>query len=333
MRKGLILLGLLFLWTASPAKAELNIGISVSVFPQLEMVPGYPVYYAPGLDSNYFFYDGSYWVYQDDGWYSSYWYNGPWEYMDPEFVPLFVLRVPVRYYRRPPMYFRGWQSDAPPRWGDHWGSSWSQRRSGWDRWDHRAAPAPAPLPVYQRQYSGNRYPPVSQQRELQQRNYNYHPTEERHVGRERPQQSPRAAAPSPSPVSRPQQQQQQRPQESRRPDQQKQDQQKQAQQTQQRQRDSQQQQNRQKQDQQKQDQQKQDQQKQDQQKQTQQAQQRQHDTQQQNQQQQRREQSQQPQPQQRQPQQKQDEQKQQPPRRPAKPDQDKPGRQARWEAQ
>jgi len=219
MRKGLLLLGLLVLWTASPARAELNIGINVSIFPQLERVPGYPVYYAPGLESNYFFYDGSYWVYQDDGWYSSYWYNGPWEYMDPEFVPLFVLRVPVRYYRRPPLYFRGWQSDAPPRWGDHWGRDWSQRRSGWDRWDRRAAPAPAPLPVYQRQYSGNRYPPVSQQRELQSRNYNYHPAEERHVGRDRPQQSTRDAAPSPSSVSRPQQQQQ-RQQESRRPEQQ-----------------------------------------------------------------------------------------------------------------
>ena len=219
MRKGLLLLGLLVLWTASPARAELNIGINVSIFPQLERVPGYPVYYAPGLESNYFFYDGSYWVYQDDGWYSSYWYNGPWEYMDPEFVPLFVLRVPVRYYRRPPLYFRGWQSDAPPRWGDHWGRDWSQRRSGWDRWDRRAAPAPAPLPVYQRQYSGNRYPPVSQQRELQSRNYNYHPAEERHVGRDRPQQSTRDAAPNPSPVSRPQQQQQ-RQQESRRPEQQ-----------------------------------------------------------------------------------------------------------------
>ena len=220
MRKGLILLGLLFLWTAHPAKAELHIGINVSIFPQLERVPGYPVYYAPGLDSNYFFYEGSYWVYQDDGWYSSYWYNGPWEYMDPEFVPLFVLRVPVRYYRRPPVYFRGWQSDAPPRWGDHWGRDWSQRRSGWDRWDRRAAPAPAPLPVYQRQYSGNRYPVASQQRELQSRNYSYHPAEERRVSRDRPQQSTRDAAPNPASVSRPHQPQQRQPQQ--RPDEQRQ---------------------------------------------------------------------------------------------------------------
>ena len=42
-------------------------------------VPGYPVYYAPDIGGNYFFYDGRYWVYQDDNWYSSSWYNGPWD--------------------------------------------------------------------------------------------------------------------------------------------------------------------------------------------------------------------------------------------------------------
>ena len=41
-------------------------------------VPGYPVYYAPGLVSNYFFNDGMYWVYQDDNRYASSWHNGPW---------------------------------------------------------------------------------------------------------------------------------------------------------------------------------------------------------------------------------------------------------------
>jgi hypothetical protein len=172
MRRGLVLLGLL-LWAASPARAELRIGIHVSLFPQMVMVPGYPVYYAPELESNYFFYEGAYWVYDSDNWYSSSWYDGPWELVSPEFVPLYVLRVPVRYYRRPPRYFGGWQPDAPPRWGEHWGSSWSQRRSGWDRWDRRAIPAPAPLPVYQRQYSGALYPHVDEQRVLHSRNYNY----------------------------------------------------------------------------------------------------------------------------------------------------------------
>lgn len=69
-----------------------------------------------------------------------------------------------------------WRSDAPPRWGDHWGHDWEQRRSGWDRWNRNAVPAPAPLPAYQRQYSGERYPrQVEQQQSLQQRNYRYQP--------------------------------------------------------------------------------------------------------------------------------------------------------------
>ena len=155
---------------------NVSIGINLPAYPQLVRVPGYPVYYAPRLDANFFFYDSMYWVYQDDNWYASSWYNGPWGFVEPEFVPVFVLRIPVRYYRQPPAYFRGWRSDAPPRWGDHWGHDWEQRRSGWDKWNRRAAPAPAPLPVYQRQYSGDRYPrQVEQQQELQQQRYRYQP--------------------------------------------------------------------------------------------------------------------------------------------------------------
>lgn len=154
---------------------NVSIGINVPVYPQLVLVPGYPVYYAPGVDSNYFFYDGMYWVYQDDNWYASSWYNGPWALVSPEAVPVYILRVPVRYYRRPPAYFGGWGRDAPPRWGEHWGHDWEQRHSGWDRWNRRAAPPPAPLPVYQRQYSGNRYPPAEQQRILHSQRYQYQP--------------------------------------------------------------------------------------------------------------------------------------------------------------
>src|SRR4029077_18511034 len=130
---------------------------------------------APRMRSNYFFYDGMYWVYTDDNWYASSWYNGPWALVAPEVVPLYVLRVPVRYYRSPPPYFRGGRADAPPRWGQHWGNAWEQRRSGWDRWDRRSAPAAAPQPVYQRQYSGDRYTRVGQQEALHNQNYRYQP--------------------------------------------------------------------------------------------------------------------------------------------------------------
>ena len=77
--------------------------------------------------------------------------------------PYYVLRVPVRYYRRPPQYFRGWSHDEPPRWGQYYGAQWEQERHGWDTWNRKSAPPPAPLPVYQRQYSGDRYPRYEQQ--------------------------------------------------------------------------------------------------------------------------------------------------------------------------
>ncbi len=152
-----------------------SIGINLPSYPELVPVPGYPVYYAPQVNSNYFFYDGMYWAYQRDHWYASSWYNGPWGFVAPEAVPLFVLRVPVRYYRQPPTYFRGWGSDAPPRWGEHWGNAWAQSHRGWDNWNRNAVPAPAPLPAYQRQYSGNRYPAAAQQWALQNQNYRYQP--------------------------------------------------------------------------------------------------------------------------------------------------------------
>ena len=155
-----------------------QIGINLPVYPQLVPVPGYPVYYAPQADGNYFFYDGLYWVYAEDNWYESDWYNGPWRAVAPDYVPLFVLRVPVRYYRRPPSYFEGWVADSPPRWGEHWGRSWEEHHDRWDRWDRRSAPAAAPLPTYQRQFSESRYPRAEeQQRSIRQQSYHYSPRE------------------------------------------------------------------------------------------------------------------------------------------------------------
>ena len=156
----------------------LSIGINMPAYPDLVPIPGYPVYYDPRVNSNYFFYDGLYWVYNADNWYASTWYNGPWQAVAPQDVPVYVLRVPVRYYRQPPVYFHGWREDAPPRWGEHWGNDWASRHAGWDRWDRRSAPAAAPLPVYQRQYSGDRYPrAIEQQQTLRTQNYHYQPRE------------------------------------------------------------------------------------------------------------------------------------------------------------
>jgi hypothetical protein len=183
MRYALIAL-LVVLGSVSPVAAQVSvgiglpgvsIGINLPVFPELVVVPQYPVYYAPRGDVNLFFYDGLYWAYQRDNWYASSWYNGPWGLVGPEGVPAFILRIPVRYYRHPPAAWAGWRSDAPPRWGERWGHEWEQRRAGWDQLDRRTAHAPAPLPVYQRQYSGDRYPRVEQQQALQREKYRYQP--------------------------------------------------------------------------------------------------------------------------------------------------------------
>lgn len=210
IRNGLMALAVVLCTiTSAAAQVSVNvglpgvsIGINQPAYPELVVVPGYPVYYAPQVNANYFFYDGMFWVYDQDNWYASTWYNGPWEVVDPDTVPLFILRIPVRFYRQPPSYFRGWNADAAPRWGDHWGEAWQQHRSGWDTWNHSSVPAPAPLPVYQRQYSGNRYPAAAQQQVLQSQNYRYRPQDtvaqhyyQAHGAQSAPAASPARAAP------------------------------------------------------------------------------------------------------------------------------------------
>ncbi|MEQ6292278.1 hypothetical protein ACFPAG_16865 [Vogesella sp. GCM10023246] len=198
----------------------ISIGINLPMFPSLVRVPGYPVYYAPQVDVNFFFYDGLYWVYEDDRWYAGSWYNGPWAEVEPEYVPLFILRVPIRYYRRPPVYFRDWRVDRPPRWDDRWGSDWARRHSGWDRWSRFSAPPPAPLPIYQRDYSGSRYPgSVEQQYTIRSQSYRYQPREpviqQHYQLRNQPQeerQRPQQQVPQRQQQQQPPWQQQQAPQ-------------------------------------------------------------------------------------------------------------------------
>jgi len=160
------------------AAPGVQIGIQLPIYPEFERIPGYPVYYAPRVAANFFFYDGLYWVFHIDTWYASSWYDGPWYRVDPYAVPLFVLRVPVRYYRLPPPYFRAWRPDAPPHWGERWGREWQERRRDWDRWDRRSAPPPAPLPGYQLKYPQSRYPQEQErQRQIHAEEYRYRPRE------------------------------------------------------------------------------------------------------------------------------------------------------------
>ena len=192
MRKGLAALAILVSAAgtaalAPPASAQVSfgfstpgfsIGVNLNSYPELVRIPGYPVYYAPNLGTNYFFYDGMYWVFDGTNWYASTWYDGPWEIVYPDEVPFFLLRVPVRYYVAPPVYFRSWSVSGPPRWGEHWGRRWEERHRNWDRWNRNDVPPPAPLPTYQRQYTGNRYPTLAEQHALESSRYHYRPRDQ-----------------------------------------------------------------------------------------------------------------------------------------------------------
>jgi len=182
--KRLLLAALLAFSTIFPAAAQeyYDIDVDLPQYPEMQPIPESPVYYAPGVDSNYFYYDGLYWDYYNDGWYASPWYNGPWSFVDPVYVPTYVLWVPIAYYRRPPHYFHGWRSNGPPHWGERWGRDW-QRRHNQVYGGRQASNTRAPLPQYQRQYNRANYPrAIPQQAAIHNQHFNYQPRE--NIGRQ-----------------------------------------------------------------------------------------------------------------------------------------------------
>ena len=122
MRQILALAAGLSLMAASPAAADgVRIVISVPVPapptvvitpprpplvvvapPQLAVVPGSPVFYAPGASMNFFASGGRYYTFHEGAWFVATTYGSPWETIAPARVPRPVLAVPVAYYKVPP---------------------------------------------------------------------------------------------------------------------------------------------------------------------------------------------------------------------------------------
>ena len=123
----------------SPAQVSVNIGINLPAPPPLVVIPSSPVQYAPAVEGNYFFYGSEYYVFDGGQWYVSPVYNGPWVVLAPEFIPMPLLQVPVRFYRRPPPAWRAWRHEAPPQWAPAWGQRWQERRH-----EGQAQPRPEP---------------------------------------------------------------------------------------------------------------------------------------------------------------------------------------------
>jgi WXXGXW repeat (2 copies) len=107
---------------AQDVKIDIGIGtppvppIVVTTPPQLVVVPGTSVYYAPDVPTNYFFYKGRYYTLVNNAWYTAPVYNGPWVVIQVGKVPPPVLTVPVEYYKIPPGHLKG---KGPPPWAGH----------------------------------------------------------------------------------------------------------------------------------------------------------------------------------------------------------------------
>ena len=133
MRRTIVVAALLMasvggLLSPAPAWADsVSIGVNIGTSPppspvvvlpappQLVVVPGTPVYYAPGVSLNFSFYSGRFYTFHNEAWFYSTAYNGPWTFVVLEQVPRPILAVPVAYYRVPPGH---WKKNGPPPWAE-----------------------------------------------------------------------------------------------------------------------------------------------------------------------------------------------------------------------
>ena len=101
---------------ASAVAGDVTIHIDVGTPPQLVVVPGTSVYYAPDVPVNYFFYKGRYYTVANGAWFTAPVYNGPWTVVQIGQVPPPILAVPMEYYHIPPGHLK---KPGPPPWAGH----------------------------------------------------------------------------------------------------------------------------------------------------------------------------------------------------------------------
>jgi hypothetical protein len=110
------------------ARADVNVGVTIGVPPavvvapvpppvivtppQLVIVPGSPVYYAPAIELNYFVYGGRHWAFHGGHWFVTSGPGLPWARVTVERVPRPVLGVPFAYYKVPPGHAK--KAAGPP---------------------------------------------------------------------------------------------------------------------------------------------------------------------------------------------------------------------------
>ncbi|MEW6326713.1 MAG: hypothetical protein AB1487_03855 [Thermodesulfobacteriota bacterium] len=107
---GFIVMSLFFFYPVK-GRAEVDVSINiglplpaivVSTPPAVVMIPGTPVYFAPDIEVDIFFYRGYWYRPYRQRWYRASHYNGPWCYIAPRAVPSVVVNLPPDYRHIPP---------------------------------------------------------------------------------------------------------------------------------------------------------------------------------------------------------------------------------------
>jgi len=105
----LLVLSALFCLAAPPASAGVDVNVNIGIpfpgfhveaAPEMVMVPGAPVYFAPRVSVDLFFFDGFWFTRDHDHWYRGHDYRGPWKEVNARYVPPPVHRVRSDYRAR-----------------------------------------------------------------------------------------------------------------------------------------------------------------------------------------------------------------------------------------
>lgn len=59
--------------------------------------------YDPTLEPEALYYEGLYWHYYQHNWYVSQMQAGPWSYVQPVYVPVYIQQYPIQRFRTPRM--------------------------------------------------------------------------------------------------------------------------------------------------------------------------------------------------------------------------------------
>lgn len=97
--------------TSAEVSVHIGIGVPLPIVvipepPAVVLIPGAPVYYAPDVGIDLFFYSGRWYREHNGHWYMATYYNGPWAYLPAPRVPAVFIYLPADYYHIPPGHQR-----------------------------------------------------------------------------------------------------------------------------------------------------------------------------------------------------------------------------------